>query len=301
MRNVADHNGGAGGFSVSKSHPLTQGGITSPIGRITATAVQRSHGRVPRENFRRLGAHAFVFILSGHGRYRDENGVDVPISTGDLILVLPSLGHAYGPDLVDTWVERYVVFEGPVFALWERSGLLNHRQPVIHLGAVSEWNGRIDHLFGNSGRIGVLPVLEEVCRLQEFLAKVLLARDTVEPLSSEDRDWLSSAYALLCSESFASDDALALRSISESLSLSYDGFRKRFRRLADISPGRYRTLQRIKQACAMMQQATMTDQQIAEALGFYDASHFSKRFKQIMGRSPRAFRATLPMAGSRKE
>lgn len=43
-----------------------------------------------------------------------------------------------------------------------------------------------------------------------------------------------------------------------------------------------------------MQQTDLSDKQIAAELGFCDEFHFSRRFKQITGRSPRAFRSGLP-------
>jgi len=43
-----------------------------------------------------------------------------------------------------------------------------------------------------------------------------------------------------------------------------------------------------------MQGGNLTDRQIAERLGFCDEFYFSRRFKQLTGRSPRQFREELP-------
>jgi AraC-like DNA-binding protein len=237
-----------------------------------------------------------VYVLAGQGRYQDENALDLEVRSGDIIQLQPNLGHAYGPDSDFSWVERYIVFEGPVFSLWEETGLFDIHQPVVHLSPVYEWNRRIDHLFGASGQIGTISAMEEICRLQVLLAKIHVARQTGGRLSSEDGVWLSAACALLSSNNSHADDISTLRSIANSLSLSYDGFRKRFRRLAGISPGRYRAYQQINRACEMLQSDTMTNREIAHTLGFKDEAHFSKRFKQIRGRSPRSFKAMLPRA-----
>ena len=37
----------------------------------------------------------------------------------------------------------------------------------------------------------------------------------------------------------------------------------------------------------------MTDREIAYALGFEDPAYFSRRFKQLVGRSPSAYRKAL--------
>ena len=54
--------------------------------------------------------------------------------------------------------------------------------------------------------------------------------------------------------------------------------------------GRYRAGRRIETACDLLQYTTMTGAQIAERLGFSDEYHFSKRFKELRGKSPRQFR-----------
>ena len=50
----------------------------------------------------------------------------------------------------------------------------------------------------------------------------------------------------------------------------------------------------IDAACAMLQQPGATTRTIAASLGFSDEFHFSRRFKQITGMSPREFRRLLP-------
>jgi AraC-like DNA-binding protein len=274
---------------------LRRAEVHSPLGRLTATSIQRSRARVPRAGYRRLRAYAIVYILEGHGWYEDENGTSLHVGAGHLIQIFPSLGHAYGPESGEPWVERYIVFEGPVFSLWEECGLLDARRPVLHLSPASEWYTRIDHLFGGSGRLGVLSELEETCRLQEFLALALAASRMGVEVSCEDRIWLAAACALLGSGDQAGERPLSLEAVADSLSLSYDGFRKRFRRLDGLSPARFRAQQSIDRACAMLQTGSMTNRQIAESLGFCDESHFSKRFKQLKGYSPQEYRARLPL------
>lgn len=266
----------------------------APLGRITAAHFQRlDHTRrtEPNRPLRRLGAFALVLLLAGEGRYQDETGVDVPLCAGDLILIRPNVGHLYGPRLGGVWVERYVVFEGPIFSLWEASGLLDMRPPVVALEPIHVWNAEFDTLFGNTGRQGALPALEEVCRLQQLLARILSVRGGTSDMSTTDHTWLSTAFALLDAEE---RDDLDLVAVAESMSLSYDGFRKRFRRLAGISPARYRAERTIDKARHLIQLGELTSAQIAETLGFYDEQHFSRRFKQVIGKSPREFRASLP-------
>ena len=56
---------------------------------------------------------------------------------------------------------------------------------------------------------------------------------------------------------------------------------------------RHRSIRAIDRACELMQAGGLTDRQIVERLGFYDEFYFSRRFKQVTGRSPSHFRADL--------
>lgn len=75
---------------------------------------------------------------------------------------------------------------------------------------------------------------------------------------------------------------------------SQESFRKRFRRLTVRTATDYRAAYRINQACVLIQEGRLRDAQIADLLEFYDAAHFSKCFKKLMGIAPRTFRGQLP-------
>lgn len=74
------------------------------------------------------------------------------------------------------------------------------------------------------------------------------------------------------------------------------GFRKRFRRIAGISPARYQHVLTISRACKLMLLGQMTDRDVAKAPGFCDEHSFLPRFGGASGKSWSALRAH---AGSR--
>ena len=43
----------------------------------------------------------------------------------------------------------------------------------------------------------------------------------------------------------------------------------------------------------LMTERNLNNKEIAETLGFYDEFHFSRRFHQITGQSPRQFRRAM--------
>ncbi|MFE3455371.1 AraC family transcriptional regulator [Nonomuraea sp. NPDC059194] len=247
-----------------------------------AGRIEQSRG-LPRSPMRVLGSYALVYVVAGGGWYADALGAETPVTAGDLILVFPDLPHAYGPGA--RWDEVFLVFDGPVFRLWEERGLLDRSRPIRHLEPVERWAERLCSVLDGDP-------LQRVCRLQEVLAEVYGRT----PATLDDGDhWLARAKALLDADVRRERD---LREVAAELHLSYDGFRKRFSRLAGIGPARYRWQASIERACELMALGTMTDRQIAAMLCFTDEFYFSRRFKQMTGRSPRQFRTALRQSKS---
>src|SRR5690606_7540289 len=125
----------------------------------------------------------------------------------------------------------------------------------------------------------------EVCRLQQLLADIMAAAHASE--HPQHVDWLAEARGLL-------DQNLTPREAASAMHCAHATFRKKLTQLMGMSPQRYLATRTIDQACTLMHLATMTDKAIAYQLGFSDEFHFSRRFKQITGLSPRAYRRQLP-------
>lgn len=258
------------------------------LGQINAaahTTIDHDMSRVP---LRMLGKYALVYLLEGQGRYTDSNGLNLPLAAGDLILVFPDVAHRYGPGFGQRWRETWVVFEGPAFEMWRKAGILDPAKPVHHLEPVDHWQRRIESIVGLPQGPSSSPLLE-FCRLQQVLAEALVS-SAVASLTLSDFTWGIQACTLLESEaSFGTP----LPEVARQLNLSYSCFRKRFTQVLGTSPGRYRSQRIREQACQLMQQTDLTNQQIADRLGFADEFHFSHRFKELTGRSPKAFRKSL--------
>ena len=267
---------------------LARHGTRTPLGGVTmAGFIRHSHG-LPAHSLRTLPSYGCVYVLDGGGHYRDASGRGLPVRAGDLLLLFPELPHTYGPDATSHWSELYALFDGPVFDLWRRTGLLDPAHPIHHLEPIELWAQRFHAAIAAPVQPGAGPALSQVCQLQSVLADAVLGPST--PARSDEAAWVARACALL-ETGHADGD---LRAIADDLGMSYDGFRKRFTKALGVPPARYRTVRAIDRACELMQQGGLTDREIAEHLGFCDEFYFSRRFKQVTGRAPREFRASLP-------
>lgn len=260
----------------------------SPLGSISVSGFGVRQ-RQALEEPRIFGQYALMYVLQGEGKYRDANGWEQRLTPGDLVFVFPELSHLYNP-LPDTqWVCTFLCFHGPVFDLLRAQGGLDSRHPICHLEPVDEWSRRIEDVLGPARQIGQQPPLVEVTRLLELLARIVSDAGGV-PVFQEDRRWAARACGLL--EANLSE-RLDWAELAHNFGLTVEGFRKRFTRLVGQPPARYRTGRLIDRACELICAGQYTDSQIAELLGFCDEFYFSRRFKEITGKSPRTFRKSF--------
>ncbi len=238
-----------------------------------------------------MGSYALVYLTEGGGRYQMRGQAPRTCSAGDLLVVFPEIPHAYGPEAGGHWSEVYVTFEGEIFDLWRRTGILTPERPILRLIPVSRYAKLLRGI--SEKRAGDDPArqLDQVCRLQSFLA-LAMARNRGSDRGSEDRiwpDWVAAAV-----EQMGRDRPFLLEEIARRAGLSYESFRKKFRTVIGVSPARYRNRLVIDRARKMIYEERLSNKELADRLGFCDEFHFSRRFRETTGRTPGEFRRSLP-------
>jgi AraC-like DNA-binding protein len=233
---------------------------------------------------RTYGHYALVYLLEGSGRLKSGDLPLVPCRAGDLLFLFPEIPHGYGPGPREVWSEFYLVFNGPIFDLWRRAGLLKPQQPIRHLPHIRRWLPQLEAVLEPGLPATTEGMLRRVCRLQKFLGDIVEVPDPDPP----SLRWLEPAMRRL-----VETPETAPKAIARSLGLSYETFRKKFTRHTGQSPARYRLHRLIERARALITERNLSNKQIAETLGFYDEFHFSRRFHQVTGRSTRDFRRSL--------
>ena len=260
----------------------------TPLGSLRLAGLIKHSAGVRGPAMRVLGSYALVYVLEGSGTYRDTFRREYRVRAGDLLVIFPDIGHVYGPRDDEHWSEWYCVFDGPVFDLWQRAGLLNPDRPIYHLEPIDDWRAKFEAVL----QPGMRTAAERTVHLSRFLQTL-----TEAVLSNPDAQLpsLPSAISRACQilETDLHQD-VDLVAVAREVGLTYETFRKQFRQSVGVSPGRYRLIRRIDAACAMLQHTDLTVKAIAARAGFGDEFHFSRSFKQITGMAPTAFRRHLP-------
>lgn len=257
-------------------HPeVVRYGRRTPIGSVLRHGLWRNSPG-PHQG-RRLAHFCFVYTLAGHTVYEDRRTSRHPLNPGDLLLIHPNVPHRYGNGLVDGWDEFFVVFDGPVFDLWN-NGLLDSQKPVINLLPIPYWYKRLASCVTGPEEPTLAQQIKQVVQLLTFMTEMFEMQVASEP--EELRSWLNQACQRLGSDLAEEID---WNVFAQSLGLSSEKFRKLFTRSMGVSPGRYRTARIIDRACEMIIHEDKLGKEIAGELGFANEQHFSRRFRQVTG------------------
>jgi AraC-like DNA-binding protein len=229
-----------------------------------------------------LDEYQISYITKGKGKL-ETLGKEYVIEAGTVFLILPGQWHRYKPDSSTGWDEYYVGFQGSyvakifkqaffknsnnTFKIGHNITLLNSFEDIIekakgeHPGYQQQMAGRIMNILGE-----IISVLKN----QEFEGKEIEKR--IKEAQFDLREHLAQSMNL---ENFAAR-----------YGMSYSYFRKLFKTYTGLSPAQYHLQLRLQKARAMISSTDKPIKEIAYALGFESAFHFSKIYKKKFGVSP---------------
>lgn len=257
----------------------------TPVGHLSSAGYVASAERDSFRTMRVFGNYALVYLITGEGTYSDARGLTQEVTAGDAIIVFPEIAHRYGPGRGQTWNEIYAVFKGPLFDLWRERGILDDRRPVIHADPQRDWLGLLEEVLGAEPPHATTPMHQLLQFTDVFTALVQSA--TSGGKDHKEDHWLRYAKELLNANL---EHEVTAATVARQVGLSHENFRKRFAKETGMAPAHYRTQQRIAAARELLLRPNFTLRAIADSLGFSDEFHFSRRFKEITGQTPREFR-----------
>ncbi|MGJ8639069.1 MAG: helix-turn-helix domain-containing protein [Opitutaceae bacterium] len=86
------------------------------------------------------------------------------------------------------------------------------------------------------------------------------------------------------------DEPIEISQLAAVASLSVSQFERRFRTVFEQTPTRFLIRYRLTRASQMLMQSDETISQIAQNVGFYDHSHFTREFQKLFGCAPGRYR-----------
>ena len=256
----------------------------TPLGRVHFGGELPQSQGTGWDGYREYGMYAAVLITRGNGVYRDAAGLEIGLCEGCVILVFPEVPHHYGPAPGKLWDEVFVAFSGAAFDAWRGHGLdpihpvwrlQNARREADFLRSLLR--KKVEDLRGS---------IKQAADVHEMLARWLAQRPNEQGMPV----WLEKARRTLA----ALPEQRTPASVARECGLHADAFRRAFRKWTGETPAQFRRRHRLAIAVDLLRRQELSLAQIAESLGFHDAFHFSKRFKEAYGTPPSVFRNMPP-------
>ena len=201
------------------------------------------------------------------------DGGEIPFSKGTVILVPPSVIH--GSYSSSEFVN--ISFQS------DFGGLFLLDRPVVITGAEDDEGGALariiyENRFKNQAYLHSLSVAYASYVLEKMSAETRVAgfvRELVEKISAEAFNTEISLSKILADSGFAEDYARAI-----------------FKRVTGKTPVAFLTGMRINRARHLIDiyGKTLSLSEVAQRCGYLDYVYFSKRFKELVGVSPRGYK-----------
>jgi AraC-like DNA-binding protein len=225
----------------------------------------------------------FSLILDGEGAFRMD-GRDWPVRAPMVITQWPGIPVRYGPS--QWWEELYLIYPAESLPVFEAQGYAVRRRPVWPIAnpaRVTELLARLRELardISTPGRVDELDRLVDELVLATYVGQSFIPRDERhERIERIRRDLLGRL-----------DRDVDAATLAEQAGMSEATFRRVWARHVGPPPGQFLARARIQQACRLLVETDEPVGRIATEVGYEDALYFSRKFRGMVGMSPRDYR-----------
>lgn len=231
-----------------------------------------------------FNCHVLSYIARGSAWYESASARRQFMPQGSCVVIFPGIRSLYSPCSHDDWEEYWIHFQGPVSRLLESEGILRPDRPVYRL----HHSASLLNMFRESVRIALdrsekaqkrlsgrlLHILNEVLLLEKDAAcalpvgRVPLLVKRIRQNPSEKWDF---------------------HALAGEMKVTYPSLVRQFRKAAAKPPHQFVNIERMKLACQFLARGLAVHETCAR-VGMEDPFHFSRLFKQIMGKAPLNYR-----------
>ena len=260
----------------------------NPFGRAYSGSINMDETSAAGTRMRRLGWYQLVLVFKGEGVYHDEQGQNLNLRRGDLIITAPGVLHHCTAHKGTVWSRLTLRFNGPWFDSMHQSGFLKCQVRIGNLLPITSWYQKFYNLLQLKEGESTNP-MRYLCRFLVVLSEIPFEAQRTVPHGRPA--WLAESLAMI--ESADQAKPLAARQIAQKCNLGYATFRKQFPHYVGCGPSEYHKNLRIKTASELIAYGNESFKQIALQLGFYDENYFARFFREKTGLTPSQFKAEL--------
>jgi len=235
---------------------------------------------------RRKGIEDAILIRVLHGVGWIEAGARQEAAAGDVVVIAPKAPHAYGADSHAPWQIEWIHFQGHCAqAFVERLGAKG--TALVAHGAGGGVESPPFSAVYEALEKGYTPrnLLRTAAHLRSILTELHTLLLDGAPGGAEERVRKSMEWML---EHPGARTSLA--HLAKNAGLSIPHYCGLLKRLAGFPPMEHLRRLNIQRACQLLDTSKLQISEIAARLGWEDPLYFSRCFRRITGKSPRAWR-----------
>jgi AraC-like DNA-binding protein len=225
----------------------------------------------------------FSFIFQGNGRYRWRGGW-LEVHAPCVVTQYPGISMEYGPD--DTWEELFFIFHPGLFTKLCATGFLDPEVPLWPMKLGAHMIDLVQQLAALISLRTSEPVTDRVDRIVTLM--ILESRLGFRPARpSPEAERIHQLAQRIRSRP---GEPVDWDEVSRELGMHSATFRRHWAKAGYPPPAQFLSELRMKRACRLLAETSESIGQVARQVGFEDPLHFSRRFKQLIGVSPRQYR-----------
>jgi AraC-like DNA-binding protein len=230
-----------------------------------------------------------LYCVSGRGKATTDDWRG-PVRAGQVLVLPQGLAHEYEASRREPWTLYWVHFQGASTGIF--SQFLGYREgnPVLDAGMSPALVASFTSLMtvrrtGYSDRA----FINAANQLRYLLTQTALEIRATQAQAQHtiDLDQLQ-AYML---EHI--DQSVSLDTLAALANMSKYHFSGKYKKLTGYSPIKHFLNMKMEHACHLLDSTDLSVKAIAAELGYEDQLYFSRLFSRTIGRSPRAYRASI--------
>ena len=226
--------------------------------------------------------YALIYVSSGSGHYRDEDGREEAFVAPCLLQRRPECLHDLNISSNTAWY--YAAIPAPAWLNLRACGVPGLDAAVLPMPDRSSIARRFDQAIARFTHREREAFAHTVHRIADLIVELLTIANQPQgrdPVIEQACDLLADIA-----------ERSSLPYIARQLGLSYASFRQRFTEALGMAPGAWRLQRRLERAQELLCEDHSISA-IAEELGYGDIYAFSAQFRKHIGCSPSAFRNGL--------
>jgi AraC family transcriptional regulator of arabinose operon len=235
-----------------------------------------------------LPENFLFYCVDGHGWY-EISGQHFEVGPNEFFILPQNVEHSYGSGREHPWSIYWIHFGGDSLPQLNKvQAVQKHFKPyyIKNHGDIVPLFSKIYKTLELGYSIDNL-LFSNMC-LSEFLTLFVYNSRHYEAAAADKADCVDSAI-LFMQEHIK--DNISLNELSSQYNYSVSRFSNLFKQKTGYAPIDYFVQMKMQKACQQLDFTNRSVKDIAFSMGFDDPYYFSKRFRTIIGMSPKKYRA----------